>query len=388
MWELPGPELEPVCPALAGGFLITVPPGKPPSFNFDISGNWGGWWWLVQLGWGDDWQLHLLVEMEFIWVESRKQISRAPEFPVETMEPRRRKVTFCKSHGQGQVRLNIPAPRPGPCPLDNPSLYVIALPFSTKNALDLRGVVTLNSGLLDPCSLSPLSPKRKRCLAGRRVALCGAGMASVLAPEPLCSPDFPGCSCAMWLLLLSYLVHRFQVLSTPLIHSIPLGDLIPPMSLSITYTLMIPTLISPVKASSLGFCIQVHPPRRWLTDLRLHHSPSQNPYWLCNLQEHLTWHTRPSTTRHPSASFSNIISLQSLPFIVYHNITKYPSDPPIPGHTHLSRLVVLHSFCTKVSGSRRCAAHNVVAQKESHGKSLPTEWDMPEAWCGRTWRLR
>ena len=100
------------------------------------------------------------------------------------------------------------------------------------------------------------------CLAGRRVALCGAGMASVLAPEPLCSPDFPGCSCAMWLLLLSYLVHRFQVLSTPLIHSIPLGDLIPPMSLSITYTLMIPTLISPVKASSLGFCIQVHPPRR------------------------------------------------------------------------------------------------------------------------------
>ena len=83
-------------------------------------------------------------------------------------------MTFCKSHGQGQVRLNIPAPRPGPCPLDNPSLYVIALPFSTKNALDLRGVVTLNSGLLDPCSLSPLSPKRKRCLAGRRVVLCGA----------------------------------------------------------------------------------------------------------------------------------------------------------------------------------------------------------------------
>ena len=29
-WDLPGPGLEPVFPALAGGFLTTVPPGKPP----------------------------------------------------------------------------------------------------------------------------------------------------------------------------------------------------------------------------------------------------------------------------------------------------------------------------------------------------------------------
>ena len=29
MWDLPGPGLEPVLPALAGGFLTTVPPGKP-----------------------------------------------------------------------------------------------------------------------------------------------------------------------------------------------------------------------------------------------------------------------------------------------------------------------------------------------------------------------
>ena len=28
MWNLPGPELEPVSPALAGGFLTTAPPGK------------------------------------------------------------------------------------------------------------------------------------------------------------------------------------------------------------------------------------------------------------------------------------------------------------------------------------------------------------------------
>ena len=29
MWDLPGPGLEPVSPAVAGGFLTTAPPGKP-----------------------------------------------------------------------------------------------------------------------------------------------------------------------------------------------------------------------------------------------------------------------------------------------------------------------------------------------------------------------
>ena len=29
MWDLPGPGLEPMSPALAGGFLTTVPPGRP-----------------------------------------------------------------------------------------------------------------------------------------------------------------------------------------------------------------------------------------------------------------------------------------------------------------------------------------------------------------------
>ena len=28
MWDLPGPGIEPVSPALGGGFLTTVPPGK------------------------------------------------------------------------------------------------------------------------------------------------------------------------------------------------------------------------------------------------------------------------------------------------------------------------------------------------------------------------
>ena len=34
MWDLPGPGLEPVTPALAGGFLTTAPPGKPHRLPF------------------------------------------------------------------------------------------------------------------------------------------------------------------------------------------------------------------------------------------------------------------------------------------------------------------------------------------------------------------
>ena len=34
MWDLPRPGLEPVSPALAGGFLTTAPPGKPDHAGF------------------------------------------------------------------------------------------------------------------------------------------------------------------------------------------------------------------------------------------------------------------------------------------------------------------------------------------------------------------
>ena len=39
MWDLPGPGLEPVSPALAGGFLTTAPPGKSRSvvLNLNVS---------------------------------------------------------------------------------------------------------------------------------------------------------------------------------------------------------------------------------------------------------------------------------------------------------------------------------------------------------------
>ena len=41
MWDLPGPGLEPVSPALAGRFLTTAPPGKSLSFTFE--GNFIGY---------------------------------------------------------------------------------------------------------------------------------------------------------------------------------------------------------------------------------------------------------------------------------------------------------------------------------------------------------
>ena len=39
MWDLPGPGLEPVSPALASGFLTTAPPGKSQGCN--------SWLWLL-----------------------------------------------------------------------------------------------------------------------------------------------------------------------------------------------------------------------------------------------------------------------------------------------------------------------------------------------------
>ena len=36
MWEFPRPGLEPMSPALAGGFLTTAPPGKSSTFKSDF----------------------------------------------------------------------------------------------------------------------------------------------------------------------------------------------------------------------------------------------------------------------------------------------------------------------------------------------------------------
>ena len=38
MWNLPGHRIEPVSPALAGGFLTSEPPGKPLVLEADKAG--------------------------------------------------------------------------------------------------------------------------------------------------------------------------------------------------------------------------------------------------------------------------------------------------------------------------------------------------------------
>ena len=45
MWDLPGPGLEPVSPALAGGLSTTAPPGKPLILFFNF-------FWLCHEAWG------------------------------------------------------------------------------------------------------------------------------------------------------------------------------------------------------------------------------------------------------------------------------------------------------------------------------------------------
>ena len=38
VWDLPGPGLDPVSPALAGGFATSAPPGEPRTQNFEVVG--------------------------------------------------------------------------------------------------------------------------------------------------------------------------------------------------------------------------------------------------------------------------------------------------------------------------------------------------------------
>ena len=50
MWDLPGPGIEPVPPALADGFLNTAPPGKSLEADFRMK----PWMVAEKMGWGRD----------------------------------------------------------------------------------------------------------------------------------------------------------------------------------------------------------------------------------------------------------------------------------------------------------------------------------------------
>ena len=55
MWDLPGPGIEPVSLALAGGFLTTAPPGKPKRNKLLI------YWYMQQFRW---------ISRELCWVKT------------------------------------------------------------------------------------------------------------------------------------------------------------------------------------------------------------------------------------------------------------------------------------------------------------------------------
>ena len=74
LWDLPRPGLEPMSPALAGGFLTTAPPGKPCHFNKSKPVEY----WLfhmVQLKHFGVWQTFLCLREKLMWLFLRKKIS-------------------------------------------------------------------------------------------------------------------------------------------------------------------------------------------------------------------------------------------------------------------------------------------------------------------------
>ena len=79
MWDLPGPGLEPVSPALAGGFLTTAPPVKSPMLYFTYSG-----------------LIYLLSRSLYLLVPSPISSPPYPHFFKEVFQGGRRldKVTF------------------------------------------------------------------------------------------------------------------------------------------------------------------------------------------------------------------------------------------------------------------------------------------------------
>ena len=48
MWDLPRSGVEPVSPALAGGFFTTEPPGKPEALVSILMDPWGGGWEVIR----------------------------------------------------------------------------------------------------------------------------------------------------------------------------------------------------------------------------------------------------------------------------------------------------------------------------------------------------
>ena len=83
MWDLPRSGIEPMSPALAGGFFTTEPPGKsPPTHldNFHLSATFSAWWKFIKV-WGMNKTIMLMEKARFSSVRpsglSRCEVSMA-----------------------------------------------------------------------------------------------------------------------------------------------------------------------------------------------------------------------------------------------------------------------------------------------------------------------
>ena len=77
MWDLPGPGIKPVSPALAGRFLTTGPPGKSPESTLLMIHVFYLLWRGLRKGLLGEWmhKIHYMVEQQ-----KKKKTTKKPKF--------------------------------------------------------------------------------------------------------------------------------------------------------------------------------------------------------------------------------------------------------------------------------------------------------------------
>ena len=120
MWDLPRPGLEPVSPALAGGFLTTVPPGSPSIYFLHIVYSFLSWlsWWILTYT-----KLFFLgtllfifnssallvdalmrISLKRIWAKIRCSKLKLHFFPIYGKHPLSQRSLFPFEEGQGRAQ--------------------------------------------------------------------------------------------------------------------------------------------------------------------------------------------------------------------------------------------------------------------------------------------
>ena len=120
MWDLPGPGLEPVSPALSGGFLTTAPPGKPSLFVLNVSFKQGlCYFFRHRLTWNfclNKCQLFFIAHISKklrVKLECAPFSSAPPSLQVSSRSPSTRAAASMWGALSGGVLHCLPQKRPG-----------------------------------------------------------------------------------------------------------------------------------------------------------------------------------------------------------------------------------------------------------------------------------